>query len=108
MEPRGEPAEEGEVGLVTDGCRDGVEAEAELMAKDGCHPRDEPDVDVRGEPGLDPPDLRVRDPEHRCDLAGAEPGAEPGTPQLLAESSKQERGSTRSPLCGGLPGGHAG
>ena len=45
--------------LVADWCRDGVEAEAELMAKDRRDPRHEIQVDVRGLPGLDPPNVGV-------------------------------------------------
>jgi hypothetical protein len=49
-ESRGESAEEPKVGLFTDWCRDGVQAEAELMAKDRRDPRHEVQVDVRACP----------------------------------------------------------
>lgn len=92
-EPRGKPAEEREVRLVPHGRRPWVDAEDQLMAKDRCNPRHQVDIDVGGEAGLDPPNLRVRDPERRADLASAKPRAEPRTPEILAEPAKQELGS---------------
>ena len=106
--PRGESAEEPKVRLVADWCRDGVEAEAELMAQDRRDPRYKIQVDVRGMPGLDPPNVGVGDADHRSDVASAQPRAESGAPEILAHSTEQDPGSTCPTLPGGLACRHAG
>jgi hypothetical protein len=57
-----------------------MDPHAQLAADDGSQARDELDVDVRCQPGLDPEDLGMCDTDQPADMTSAQTCGDPGDP----------------------------
>jgi hypothetical protein len=106
VQPSRESAEQFDVGLVPNGDPDGVNSDAEFMAKDGRDSGHEVKVDVRGGPGFDPSQLGVRDPDHVPDLSEAEASRHPGSSQFLTQAPEERSGLAGTAMRCGVPGWH--
>lgn len=103
----GEPREQRDVPLVANGWPERMNAEVQLPAEHGRHPRQEIDVNAWSETRLDPADLRVRDAEDPTDPTGACACSYPELTKLLSKPTKQIRCAPSTALRGRLPGRHA-